>query len=391
MPLGFLREHLDSLQKQDLYRSLRTVESAQDAWVILEGRKVLNLCSNNYLGLASHPEVKKAAAQAVEEWGCGAGASRLICGTLSPHRELERRLAVFKGTEAALLYTSGYTANLGIIPTIIGNGDVVFSDALNHASIIDGCRISGAKVIVFPHNDLNALEARLRRTAGKPGRKLIVVDSVFSMDGDFAPLPELADLAGKYGCLLMVDEAHATGVLGPGGKGMVARFGLQKSVTVTMGTLSKALGSLGGFAAGSREIIDYLINRSRSFIYTTAPPPGVVAAAGAALTLLEREPSLPRKVQANARYLRERLKKSGFDTGSSQTQIIPVVVADAARTIEMSRLLLAEGVLVTAVRPPTVPEGTCRIRTTVMATHTADDLDFALGAFEKAGKTLGLI
>lgn len=390
MALDFLQE-LKSLKKQNLYRSLRTVESAQDAWVTLEGRRVLNLCSNNYLGLASHPDVKGAAVEATRAWGCGSGASRLICGTLTPHRALENRLAAFKGTGAALLYTSGYTANLGIIPALVGKGDIVFSDELNHASIIDGCRLSAARVVVFPHNNLVVLENKLRRTAGKPGRKLIVVDSVFSMDGDLAPLPELAHLADKYRCLFMVDEAHATGVLGPGGRGMVAYFGLEKSVTVAMGTLSKALGSLGGFAAGSAAMADFLINKSRSFIYTTALPPGAAAAAGAALTLLENKPSLTRKVQDNARHLREGLKNLGCDTRNSQTQIIPVVVGDAARALEMSRLLFDEGVLATAVRPPTVPEGTGRIRTTVMATHTSDDLDFAIRAFEKAGKKLGLI
>jgi len=391
MTLDFLREDLDGLKAQKLYRSLLTIDSAQDAWVTLDGRRVLNLCSNNYLGLASHPEVRKVAAEAVEKWGCGSGASRLICGTLTPHRELEFQLATFKGTEAALLYTSGYTANLGIIPALVGKGDTVFSDELNHASIIDGCRLGGARVIVFPHNNLTALETRLRRVAGKSGRKLIVVDSVFSMDGDLAPLPELAQLAAKYGGLFMVDEAHATGVLGPGGRGMVAHFGLEKNVSIVMGTLSKALGSLGGFAAGSAEMTDFLINRSRSFIYTTALPPSAAAAASAALTILEKEPSLPQKVQDNACYLREGLKQLGFDTRNSETQIIPVVVGEAARTLEMSRLLLNEGVLATAVRPPTVPEGTCRIRTTVMATHTRNDLDFALHVFEKIGRKLGLI
>jgi 8-amino-7-oxononanoate synthase len=392
MPLEFVSEHLEVLRAKGLYRRMRALESAQDSWVMFEGRRVLNLCSNNYLGLAGHPEVKKAAAQAIERWGCGSGASRLICGTLAPHRELESRLAVFKGTEAALLYSSGYAANMGIIPAIVGEEDAVFSDELNHASIIDGCRLSRARVAVFPHNNLDVLESKLRRVAsGKSRRKLIVVDSVFSMDGDLAPLPELAKLAEKYGCLLMVDEAHATGVLGPGGRGLVTHFGLEESVTISMSTLSKALGSLGGFAAGSSEMVDFLINKSRSFIYTTALSPGNVAAAGAALTLLENEPSLTQRVLDNAKYLRLGFKRLGFDTRNSETQIIPVMVGDAAGALKMSGLLLDEGVLATAVRPPTVPDGTCRIRVTVMATHTRQDLDFTLYAFEKAGMALGLI
>lgn len=391
-PLDFLREHLEGLKEKNLYRQLRILDSAQGSWVMFEGRRVLNLCSNNYLGLAAHPGVKKAASEAIAEWGCGSGASRLICGTLAPHRALESRLATFKGTEAALLYSSGYTANLGIIPAIVGKGDLVFSDELNHASIIDGCRLSQAKVVVFPHNNLAALEGNLRRVVGgRSRRRLIVADSVFSMDGDLAPLPGLAVLANKYGGLLMVDEAHATGVLGPGGRGMVAHFGLEKSVSLAMGTLSKALGSLGGFVVGSREMVDFLINRSRSFIYTTALPPGAVAGASAALTLLEKDPWMAPKVQANARYLREGLRRLGYDTRNSETQIIPIMVGDAARTLEMSRHLLDEGVLAAAVRPPTVPEGTGRIRTAVMATHTAADLDLALYAFEKAGRALGLI
>jgi len=390
-PLNFLQERLEALKGKNRYRRLRAVESAQDAWVMLEGRKVLNLCSNNYLGLASHPDVKETAAQAIREWGCGSGASRLICGTQSYHQILERRLAAFKGAGAALLYTSGYMANLGIISSLVSEGDYVFSDQFNHASIIDGCRLSGAEVLVFPHNNMEALEEKLRRTSGQSSRKLIVIDSVFSMDGDLAPLPDLVNLAQKYECLLMIDEAHATGVLGPGGRGAVSLFGLEDRVPIVMSTLSKSLGSLGGFATGSKELIDYLINTSRSFIFSTAMPPGVVFAALAALDVLDANPSLPLQVQENANYLRNGLKKMGYDTGNSQTQIIPIVIGEAAPTLEMSRFLLEEGVLATPIRPPTVPEGTCRIRTTVMATHTRQDLDFALSAFERAGQKMKVI
>jgi len=392
-PIGFLSPHLEGLKEKNFYRELRTAESPQDSWITLEGRKVLNLCSNNYLGMASHPVVKEAAVEGTWEWGCGSGASRLICGNFPFHRILERRLASFKGTEEAILYSSGYTANLGITSALAGNKDCVFSDELNHASIIDGCRLSQAKVIVFPHNNLEALEDKLRQAShgGQIRRKLVVVEGVFSMDGDLAPLPGLVNLAAKYECLLIVDEAHATGALGPGGRGTVALFGLEKEVPIVMGTLSKALGSLGGFVTGSRELVEFLINTSRSFIFTTALPAGVVTSALASLGLLEEDPSLPLRVQENARYLRDGLNRLGYNTLNSQTQIIPVVIGDASLTLEVSRLLLDEGILAAAIRPPTVPEGTCRIRITVMATHTREDLDFALGAFEKITRQLTII
>lgn len=390
---GFLIQHLETLKEKDLYRELRTLDSAQDSWVTLEGRKVLNLCSNNYLGLASHPSVKEAAARAIQEWGCSSGASRLICGTQPFHQTLERRLAAFKGADAALLYSSGYLANLGIVSALVGRQDNVFSDELNHASIIDGCRLSGARVMVFPHNDMDALEGEIRRAsaAGRERRRLIVVDAVFSMDGDVAPLPELVHLAEKYECMLMVDEAHATGVLGPGGRGAVSLFGLERRIPIVMSTLSKALGSLGGFVTGSRELVEYLINTSRSFIFDTSLPPSVVISALAALDLLEGDPSLPVKVLDNASYLREGLQNLGYNTLNSETQIIPIVVGDVARTLEMARILLREGVLAVPVRPPTVSEGTCRIRISLMATHTRQDLDLALSAFEKAGCTIGIL
>lgn len=383
----FMRQRLEVLRERDLYRRLRPVQGPQDCWVQMEGRRVLNLCSNNYLGLANHPRLKEAAAQAAGEYGCGSGASRLICGNMALHEGLERRLAEFKGAAEALLFTSGYTANLGIISALAGSEDYVFSDELNHASLIDGCRLSQAEVRVFPHNDTLALERELQSAlrARPAARRLIVVDGVFSMDGDLAPLPELAGLAEEYDSLLMVDEAHATGVLGPEGRGVVALHGLEGRVPVLMGTLSKALGNLGGFACGEPELREYLINSARSFIFTTGLPPAVAASAIAALDVLRDHPELTQKVQQNAAYLRRQLGALGYNTLRSQTQIIPVVVGDARRTLEMSRLLLQRGVLATAIRPPTVPEGTCRIRVTVMATHTRQDLDFALEAFEHAG------
>ncbi|MBI2917846.1 MAG: 8-amino-7-oxononanoate synthase [Chloroflexi bacterium] len=389
----FLRDSLDSLKQRDLYRRLKTITSEQGPWVELEGKRVLNLCSNNYLGLAAHPKVKEAAAQAAYEYGCGSGASRLICGNLYLHEALEQRLAAFKGTEAVLAYSTGYMANLGIISALVGRGDTVLSDELNHASIVDGCRLSRAEVRVYPHNDLGALEAQLHATvAARPDfRRLIVVDAVFGMDGGLAPLPELVELAGRYDAMLMVDEAHATGCVGPGGRGLVAHFCLEGQVPVIMGTLGKALGSFGAFAAGSRLLREYLVNLSRSLIFTTGLPPSVPAGALAALDILEADPSLVATLQDNAAYLRHGLQRLGYDTLASQTQIMPIVIGDARRTVEMSRLLLESGVLATAIRPPTVPEGTSRIRVTVMANHTRQDLDFALAAFEKAGRKLGLI
>ena len=390
---GMFRERLDDIKARNLYRRLRTVESAQGPWVKLEGRRVLNLCSNNYLGLAGHPAVIEAGARAMAEWGCGSGASRSICGNMAVHELLERRIAALKGTESALLYTSGYTANLGIISALVGKEDCVFSDELNHASLIDGCRLSQAKVTVFPHNDLDQLEQALRRTCERfpGGRRLIVVDGVFSMDGDLAPVTEITGLAEKFDSLLMVDEAHATGVLGPGGRGLVASLGLEKRVPVLMGTLSKALGSFGGFAAGNRELTEFLVNTSRSFIFTTGLPPASAACALAALDVLEQDTSLPFKVQENGAFLRQRLNTIGFNTLKSQTQIIPVVVGEAAGAVEMSQLLLERGVLATAIRPPTVPQGTSRIRATVMATHTRADLELAASAFEEAGRKVGII
>lgn len=389
--IAFLREQLEELKEKDRYRRLCAIQGAQGSWVMLDGRRVLNLCSNNYLGLASHQKLGEAAACAARAWGCGSGASRLICGNMSLHELLERRIAGFKHTEAALLFNSGYTANVSIIPALVGRGDAVFSDEFNHASLIDGCRLSQAQVVVFPHNDMDALESRLRLEAASSRRRLIVVDTVFSMEGDLAPLPELARLAERYGCLLMVDEAHATGVLGPGGKGLVAEFGLEEKVSVSMGTLSKAMGSFGAFACGSRELVDFLTNTARGFIFTTALPPPVLAATLAALDILEADASLPQKVMANAAYLRDGLKRLGYDTRYSRTQIIPVVTGEATPTLEMSRLLLELGVLATAIRPPTVPEGSCRVRVTVMADHTRQDLDLALDAFEKAGRSMGII
>lgn len=390
---GMFAEILDGIRQKGLFRQLRPLDSAQGPWVQVDGRRVLNMCSNNYLGLAGHPRVVRAGEKALREWGAGSGASRLICGTLGLHQALERRIACFKETESALVYTSGYTANVGIISALVGKDDLVFSDELNHASLIDGCRLSRATTVVFPHNDLNALESKLQLACKKFGkvRRLIVVDGVFSMDGDVAPLAALVDLSERYDCMLMLDEAHAVGALGPGGRGLAASLGLEKRVPVLMGTLSKALGGFGGYAAGTAELSDFLINTSRSFIFATALPPASAACAMAALDILDECPELPAKLQSNGDLLRQKLRAAGFDTLNSETQIIPVVIGDAARTVEMSRLLFERGILATAIRPPTVPEGTSRVRVAVMATHTDQDLELAAEAFAEAGRELGLI
>ncbi|MDP2743495.1 MAG: 8-amino-7-oxononanoate synthase [Dehalococcoidia bacterium] len=390
---GFLDTFLGVLRQKNLHRDLRTIQGPQGPWVEVDGRRVLNLCSNNYLGLASHPQLAEAAATAARTWACGSGASRLVCGNMALHELLERRLADFKRTEAALLYSSGYAANLGIISALVGRGDFVFSDAFNHASIIDGCRLSQAEVIPFPHNDMAALEERLLdgSRSSPRARRLIAVDGVFSMDGDLAPLPQLAELAERYEAMLMVDEAHATGVLGPEGRGVVAHFGLEGNVPIIMGTLSKALGGFGAFAAGSLQLREYLVNTSRSFIFSTALPPPVVASALAALDLLQADPGLPGRLQEKARLFRARLGEMGYDTMSSATQIIPVLVGKIDMALEMSHRLLEEGVLTVAIRPPTVPQGTSRLRVTVTATHSQEDLDFALEAFRKVGRRVGLI
>jgi 8-amino-7-oxononanoate synthase len=387
------KQHLEKLKKKGLYRNLRVIHGEQGPWVELEGQKVLNLSSNNYLGMASHPRLKDASTRATQSHGCGSGASRLICGTLDLHEILEKRLAKFMKTEAALVFNSGYAANVGIISSVVGKGDVVFSDEFNHASIVDGCCLSRAEVVIFPHNDIHVLEKMISSTfrQNPDRRRLIVVDGVFSVDGDLAPLPELVRLANRYGALLMVDEAHATGTIGSGGRGALSHFGVEGRVDIIMGTLGKALGTFGAFTAGSTDLIDYLINSSRSLIFSTALPPSVLSSTLAALDVLEENPSLVAKVQENADYMREGLKALGYDVLSSDTPILPVMIGEAALAAAFSELLLKEGILAVALRPPTVPEGTSRLRVTVMATHTREDLVFSLDVFEKVGCRLGII
>ena len=386
-PLAFCGEEVEHIEAAGLLRRVRALESASEPEVILNGRRVLCLASNNYLGLAAHPEVVDAAAAAAQRYGAGAGSARLITGGLVLHDELEARLAAFKGTEDAVLFSSGYLANLGTVSALLGPGDAVFSDELNHASIIDGCRLSRAEVHVYRHADAGHLGERLaawRRQAGADRRALVVTDSVFSMDGDVAPLPDIVAACDRHGAILMVDEAHATGVVGPGGRGAIAGFGLDGQVGVVMGTLSKALGAGGGFIAGSTALCAYLRNRARSFIFDTALPPPTAAAALAALTIVEREPERPVRARRLATRLATGLRSAGYDVPDPAAAVLPVVIGEPDAAMALSARLLGAGVLVTAIRPPSVPPGTSRLRTTVMATHTDAEIDRAVTAFATA-------
>jgi 8-amino-7-oxononanoate synthase len=382
-------ERLEELRGRGLYRRLRLIEGPQGPSVTLDGRPVLLLCSNNYLGLADRAEVREAAAEGALRWGAGAGASRLISGSMEPHRDLEGRLAAFKGYESALLFGSGYLANVGAVSALAGRGEVIFSDELNHASIIDGCRLSRADTFVYRHGDLEHLAWALYHARGRSA--LIVTDGVFSMDGDLAPLPELLELARRHGARMMVDEAHATGAVGPGGRGSVSAAGLSGEVDVVVGTLGKALGSYGAYVCADAETVDYLVNAARPFIFSTAPPPPAVAAAAKALEILEAEPELVERLRANAAVLRRALTGQGLSAGRSSTQIVPVAVGEAESTMELCEEALRRGVFAQGIRPPTVPAGSCRLRFTVMATHGAVELTEAAGAVGAAARGLGLL
>ena len=383
-----LAQRLEELESSGLRRRLRLVDGPQAPTVLLDGQPVLLLCSNNYLGLADHPRLRRAAADAALSLGTSAGASRLLSGSMSIHFELEQRLAAFKGTEAALLFGSGYLANTGTIAALARRGEVVCSDELNHASIIDGCRLAGAETFVYRHADAEHLEWGLRRAAGRAS--LIVTDGVFSMDGDVAPLSELSDLARRHRCRLMVDEAHATGCLGPGGRGSVAAAGLTDEVDVIVGTLGKALGGYGAYVCGSAELVDFLVNSARPFIFSTAPPPPAVAASSAALELLQERPKRVEKLRANAAALRSGLREQGLEPAGSETQIVPLVIGEADDAMALCERLLEDGLFAQAIRPPTVPPGTCRLRLTVMATHAIADLRRAARSIGTAARQLGL-
>jgi len=385
-----LAQELEKLTSQDLRRSLTTVEEALPGGrVRVDGRVLLNLSSNDYLGLSQEPRLIAAAREAAARWGVGAGSSRLVVGHLALHEEVEARLAEFKGTEAAVIFSTGYMANLGTISALVGPGDTVFCDRLNHASIYDGIKLSGANLARFPHRDLDRLEALLQKADA--GRRLIVTDSVFSVDGDLASLKDLVELKDRYGACLMVDEAHATGVLGHRGAGLAAALGLTQRVEVHMGTLSKAMGSLGGFVAGDRRLIDFLHNRARSFIYSTALPPPVLGAIAAALDIVTQEPERRRYLLTEAERFRHTLTQAGFDILGSETQIVPVLAGDNARTLRLAARLRQRGVMAVALRPPTVPPGRSRVRFSLSAAHTSEDLAEARQAILEVGREMELI
>jgi glycine C-acetyltransferase/8-amino-7-oxononanoate synthase len=382
-----IQARLSELRELGLYRRTRLVSGPQGPNVVLDGRPVLLLCSNNYLGLADHPRVREAAADAAMRWGVGAGASRLVSGTMTVHKRLEQRLAAFKGTESALLFGSGYLANLGIVGAFAGPEEVVFSDELNHASIIDGCRLSRAEVFVYNHGDMDHLAWGLAQAG--PRAALIVTESVFSMDGDIAPLEDICDLAQRHGVRVVVDEAHATGCQGQGGRGAVAEAGLEREVDAIVGTLGKALGSYGAFAACDDEVAKLLTNTARSLIFSTAPPPPAVAGALAALEVLSEQPRRVERLQANAEVLRGELAREGFDVSGSTTQIVPLIVGDAATAMRVCEAALERGVFAQAIRPPTVPDGMSRLRLAVMSTHTKDELRDAARVLGRAALKAG--
>ena len=385
-----LRAELERLEQSGLRRSLRVIESAQGGRVMYAGRSVIMLSSNNYLGLAAHPQVKQAAIAAIKDYGLGAGASRLVAGSLEPLRRLEANLARLKSAEAALVFGSGYLANLGALTALMGPGDTIFSDELNHASLIDGCRLAKAELRIYRHCDVEHLKALLEG-AGSARRRLIVTDSIFSMDGDFAPLREIVELARRFEAAIMLDEAHAVGVIGPNGAGLAAEFGLEAQIDIQMGTLSKALGAYGAYVAGSSVLIEFLINRARSFIYTTGLPPPIAAAAAAAIAIMRAEPTRIRRLWDNAAHLRRQLEGAGFNFLRTESPILPLLIGAAEDALAMTRRLLEREVYAIAIRPPTVPAGTARLRLTPIADHTRADLDEAIAAIIQCGRELRLI
>ena len=386
----FLADELDQMRRQGLFRPLRVLGSAQDTEVIVDGKRVLNLSSNNYLGLTTHPRLKTAMIEATEKWGAGSGAVRTIAGTMTVHEDLERRLAEFKHTEASLVLQSGFTANLGVLQSLVKEGDVIISDELNHASIIDGIRLSKAERSIFKHRDMDDLERHLELHRGKRV-KLVVTDGVFSMDGDIAPLPAIVERAERFGALVMVDDAHASGVLGKNGRGSVNHFGLDGRVDLQMGTLSKAIGVLGGYVAGPQTVRDFLIHRARPFLFSTSHPPGVAAACIAAIDVLLAEPERIDRLWQNTARFKDGLKRLGFETGASEAPITPVIVGKGAVAMDFSDRLFKLGVFAQGIGFPTVAEGRARIRTIVTSVHTDAQLDRALEAFATVGKQVGVI
>ena len=395
-PLSFLTDQLDELKAKGTHFKLRVLEDEQAPVCTFDGKKVINLASNNYLGLTTHPKLREAALEATRKFGVGSGAVRTIAGTMRIHMELEEKIARFKNVEACVVFQSGFTANAGTVSAILGKEDFIISDELNHASIIDGCRLSRAKILVFRHKDVAHAEGQLASVKDQPGRKLLISDGVFSMDGDIGALPGLCDLAEKYGAIMMVDDAHASGVLGRQGRGTIDHFGVHGRVDIQVGTLSKAIGALGGYVCGTRDLIDFLYHRGRPFLFSTSHPPSVAASCIAAFDVLQNEPQWMGQLWANTHFWKKELGLLGFDIGgkstpASETPITPIIIGDGRLTMEFSRELFKEGVLGTGIAFPTVPEGKARVRTIMTATHTKDELQQALGVLERVGKKMGIL
>ncbi|MDY7032518.1 MAG: 8-amino-7-oxononanoate synthase [Thermodesulfobacteriota bacterium] len=391
-----IQAEIDVLKKSGLYRNLKKIAGPIGTTVSIDGKEVILLSSNNYLGLATHPRLIDAAASVMKRYGTGACASRLIAGNMEIHEELEERIATFKGCQSAILFSTGYMANIGLISSLAREGDLILSDELNHASIIDGCRLSRAEVKVYRHKDVKELRNILMNTDlcvshSKHKRKFIITDGIFSMDGDITPLPEILNIAKEHDTFVIIDDAHATGVLGKKGMGTVEYFGVRDDRIIHMGTFSKALGSLGGYIAGSKAVIEYLKNKARSFVYSTALPPGVCAASIAAIEMLEKEPWIHEELWKNVGRLKRGLRDLGYDTLGSQTQIIPILIGDTTLTMEFAKAILEKGVYAPGIRPPTVSEGTSRIRTSVMASHTEEQIDKVLNVFKDEGRRLRII
>jgi glycine C-acetyltransferase len=394
--LKHLTAQLDELKQKGTYFRLRILEDEQAPVCTYDGKRVINLASNNYLGLTNHPKLREAATDAIRKYGVGSGAVRTIAGTMKIHMELEEKIARFKNVEACVVFQSGFTANAGTVSSILGREDFILSDELNHASIIDGARLSRAKIKVFRHKDIDHCEELLKEVQKEPGRKLIITDGVFSMDGDIGPVPALCDLAEKYGAIMMVDDAHASGVLGRNGRGSIDHFGCHGRVDVQVGTLSKAIGALGGYVCGSRDLIDYLYHRARPFLFSTSHPPSVAATCIAAFDLLEQEPERIDRLWENTRYFKAELAKLGFDIGgvttpASETPITPVIVGDGGATMAFSKALFEEGLMATGIAFPTVPEGKARIRTIMTSEHTREELDQSLDTLHRVARRLGIL
>jgi glycine C-acetyltransferase len=395
-PLSYLTDTLNELRQKGTHFKLRVLDDEQAPECTFDGKKVINLASNNYLGLTTHPKLREAALVATKKYGVGSGAVRTIAGTMKIHMELEEKIARFKNVEACVVFQSGFAANAGTVSAVLGKGDFIISDQLNHASIIDGARLSRANIKVFRHKDMAEAEELLKEVEGEPGRKLLITDGVFSMDGDVGPLPALCDLAERYGAIMMVDDAHASGVLGKNGRGTIDHFKVHGRVDIQVGTLSKAIGALGGYVCGTRDLIDFLYHRARPFLFSTSHPPSVAATCIAAFDVLEQEPERIERLWENTRYWKKELGGLGFDIGgkttpASETPITPIIIGDGKLTMDFSRELYKEGVFGTGITYPTVPEGKARIRTIMTATHTRNELDRALEVLKRVGKRMGIL